>query len=590
MAIKVSSFEDVSRLIAGNPLRNFPSQSKGRDRLFPVPRPRISTNRTIPADASFFCIGACFARGVEKALTSAGRKVLSSRTGLGLPGSVEEQFSRYNVFNLDVGMNEVRWALGAHEAPWDAPLVKVGENHTDLQLHWAFAHPEDEARDFRKLYNDSFKPIVDADVIVLAVAGIRQWFDRETGIYINSMPPAALVRTYPGRFEMHEFDVEGCAERLESAIRIIRENCPRDPLILVAVAPVWQPMSTSAGDALVDQMKVKATQRVAVEKVCATHEGVEYLPALENAMLGDFRYGFLDNSPNHTSQHLAERVVADMIQDFGADDSRHAVFTARAHAEAAIMAGDPARAVALCETVAEMGAASAEFSQVYSRALVQSGRISDAVNYLVDALESGVPEQPQRIWHSAVQIVRPVDTDLIDRLRVEGSKIGADLRYLDVKLSSSAGAGKEVRTAIAEAAKHCSQGDHEAALIRLDQISDKRGTMLPLVREKFDGLVLRALLSAGRRAEAVSRMIDSLKSDEDPSGKMFSQLCWAMRSIPAQQMLPLMDELEAFGQAHFSEEQRTSGPVHSGLERLRTVRKKLELRGHSKSRTDEALP
>lgn len=65
MAIRVSSYEEVSRLIAGNPLRNFPSQSKGRDRLFPVPRPRITTTRTIPPDASFFCIGSCFARSIE---------------------------------------------------------------------------------------------------------------------------------------------------------------------------------------------------------------------------------------------------------------------------------------------------------------------------------------------------------------------------------------------------------------------------------------------------------------------------------------------------------------------------------------------
>ena len=86
MAIRVSSYEEVSRLIAGNPLRNFPSQSKGRDRLFPVPRPRITTTRTIPPDASFFCIGACFARAVEESLTAAGRTVLSSKTGLGMPG------------------------------------------------------------------------------------------------------------------------------------------------------------------------------------------------------------------------------------------------------------------------------------------------------------------------------------------------------------------------------------------------------------------------------------------------------------------------------------------------------------------------
>lgn len=578
MGIKVSSFDEVSRLISGNPLRNFPSQSKGRDRLFPVPRPRITTSRTIPADAKFFCIGACFARAVERALAAAGRTVLSSQTGLGLPGSVEEQFNRYNVFNLDVGMNEVRWALGVHDAPWDAPLVRMGENHTDLQLHWAFAHPEEKARQYRKMYNDSFKSIVDADVVVLAAAGIRQWFDRQTGIYVNAMPPGSLIKAYPGRFELHEFDVEGCADRLRFAIRTIRDNCPRAPLILVGVAPVWQPMSLTSGDSLIDQLKVKATQRLAVDDVCAEQDGVEYLPAMENALLGDFQFGFLDNSPNHTSPHLAERVVSDLLEDYGADDHGPAILSARSHGEAALMAGDPARALALCEPVATAGAANSDFALLYARALSRSGRTSDAITYLVEAIGQRGASQPERLWLAAVQLLRPDEAELAERLRSVGERIGADLRYLEARLTPRSQQDGTVRKALTDAALAMRERDFERALAALEAAKEWRRDLLPMTRDRYDIMKLQSLAGLKRFRLAVEGTVAALREDDQPSPTLFKQACVTLGKSLVPENLVLIDALERIGVERFSEEQQSEGAVHTGMEKLRSVRKKVTQR------------
>lgn len=151
MGIKVSSFDEVSRLISGNPLRQFPTMTKGRERLFPYARPRVTGAPVIARDARFFLIGACFARSLGRSLSAAGRTVLSVQGEEDVPGVVQEQFNRYNVFNLDVGMNEVKWALDAHEVPIDAALVELRGQWIDSQKHWAFAYPEDEARAYRQL-------------------------------------------------------------------------------------------------------------------------------------------------------------------------------------------------------------------------------------------------------------------------------------------------------------------------------------------------------------------------------------------------------------------------------------------------------
>lgn len=577
MAIRVSSYEEVTRLIAGNPLRNFPSQSKGRDRLFPVPRPRITTGRTIPADAGFFCLGACFARTVEISLAAAGRRVLSSRIGLGMPGSVEEQFNRYNVFNLDAGMNEVRWALGVHDAPADAPLVKVGHEYADLQLHWAFAHPEDEARHYRKLYNDTFRSIADADVVILAAAGIRQWLDRETGLYINAMPPGALMRAYPDRFEMHEFDVDGCAERLRFAVNVIRENCPRNPLILLAVAPVWQPLSLAAGDSLLDQFKVKATQRLAVERICAEFEGVEYLPALENALLGDFRYGYVDNSPNHTSQNLAHRVVADMLADYGAEDEAQQVLAARAFADAALTAGDPQKALELCQKVAAVGARDPDFSRVFARSLSGVGRQSDAIGFLLDAIEQGNAADPQRQFQMAVQLVKPTDTEIIERLRSVGATIAADDRYLTERLVPRENAS-DLREAIVRAAQQLKSRDFPAVITALEGIEDRRSTLLPRARERFDLMMLQAMRGLDDVGGATRMVARRMQEGEAHAPVLLKQVAALLSRSRSPDDIALIDELQDIAEAAFSTEQKQSGDAHAGLEKLKTARKKLQLR------------
>lgn len=577
MAIRVSSYEEVSRLIAGNPLRNFPSQAKGRDRLFPVPRPRITTGRTIPADASFFCIGSCFARSIEWALECAGRRVLSSRTGLGLPGSFEEQFNRYNVSNTDVALNEIKWSLGSHTAHINAPLVKISNLYADLQIHWSFAHSEDEAQAFRHIFSQSFKSIADADVVTIFVGSIRQWFDVQHGTYINSMPPAVLTRAYPGRFVMHEFDVEESANRLREAVRTISGASLKTQMIFLAVSPGWESLALSGDDALVDQVRSRAIQRAAVDIVCGEFENVLYLPAWDTALLGDALHTYEKASPSHVLQNLADRVVADILTQCIPDDDRGRVLSARAFGNAELMSGNPQRAVQLCEPHSVAGMSDPDFAPTFIRALAGVGRQADAIGFLLRSIEQGTASDPQRHWEMAVRLVKPTDTEIIARLRLVGAELGADERYLTERLAPRQDS-RDIQDAINEAAKHLKERNFASVLAVLRLVEDRRSTLLPRLRERYDLLMLQALRGSEDITGAALLVAKRLREEKEPSPILFKQVGSILTRSKSADDIGVIDELREIAEKVFSNEQKQSADIHAGFEKLKTARKRLQIR------------
>lgn len=515
MAIKVSSFDEVSRLISRNPLRNFPSQAKGRDRLFPYARPRVTGAPCLSEDARFFLIGACFARSLGNALADAGRCVLSVQGEEDVPGVVREQFNRYNVFNLDVGMNEVKWALEAHDSPIDAALVEVRGQWIDSQKHWAFAYPRDEARQYRRAYNRSYAGIADADVVVLALASHRQWFDNETGIYINTMPARSLTSAYPGRFELHEFDPAAAADRLRAAVDTIGRLCPRRPEIFVCIAPVWHATSLTDGDSLSDELHSRAVQRVAAETVVGGYPNVHYLPALEAALLGDFDLNFITSNPTHNTQNLADRVIADLLADTGATDEPARVFSVRAHAEASLAAGDAVNAGAMIEAYCADPSArvTPALVRTHTNALRRSGRKVDAVAFVISTLLTASEAERAQLWRLALELSPGLPSDVITALRQAGLETGMDVAELDQVTRTIGSEERELRTALAQFARAVKAGDQAGALELAGQLFTRREAMPDRQRAQFDVSVLRIKRKTLGDAAAIDHALSLLDAD-----------------------------------------------------------------------------
>ncbi|WP_198026326.1 GSCFA domain-containing protein [Paracoccus sphaerophysae] len=576
MAIKVSSFDEVSRRIAGNALRSYPTSRKGRERLFPVPRPRLNCREALPKTASFFVIGSCFARSVEWALECAGRRVLSSRTGLGMPGSLEEQFNRYNTANVDVALNEIKWCAGIHSASPDAPLVPLGNEVVDLQLHWSFAHSEKQAKQFRKIYRESFRPALTADALIILAGGTRQWFDSEHETYINGMPPSALSAAHPGRFLLHEFDVAACADRLREAVTTIQNNSLAKPSFFLAVSPGWEILSLSGDDALVDQVRGRSIQRAAIEEVCQDLPCTTYLPALDAALLGDNVHTYLERSPSHATQNLADRIVSALLIDTGTGDEEGArMLAARARAQVALACDLAEEAVRECRAFLETDStADADFCQLYQRALLKTGGHEELAEFSLFLLESGNSAVPNRDWQYCTAARGSRSPELMERLNAMAKKYGFDSADVVKSRSSQSAADKSVSKALAQWHALRRNNLFDDAKAALDQVVAYRAEIAEELRYRLDTAMARSMRDASNEAGVVEWFIDLLQSDHLPDTRVLQQVSFVAARIGS---LEQLERMEA-GLNRYSSTPRDSASFDSATQQLKTGKKKARIR------------
>lgn len=528
--MKIYSFEEVAQRMSGNRLRQFPGAQKGRNRLFPVPRPRIDCPPSICDGSSFFVIGACFARSIEKGLKEAGRTVLSSQVGLGMEGSEEDQLTRYNVSGLDIAMNEIRWALDAHSVPNNASLMPFRGEILDLQLHWSFAHNEEKALKFRKIYNTSFKPITEADVIVLTLSNTRQWFDRHSRIYINTMPSGSMRDEYPGRFELHEFSGSDIACKITHMLDLIRENSEKLPSFLIGVSPVYQANSPSSGDALTDLFNIKAVLRSAVQEVCQQAEDVAYLPCLEAGVMSDFTYSYMPSSPNHAAPILAERVVADALHDMGVKDSRFEQYRARVFAETALMAGDFDSAIALCEpSIPKDEVADPALILIYTEALAKAKRSNEAMPLLLDFLSRSNSEERPAIWNRAVNLLNTKQLDDVEILYEFASGLNVDTRLLTDRLSDKSEEVSEAGKSLTEAINLIKAERADEALGVLESIAHLTEVLPVKMKEIFLLSKFRALWGAREHSRLLSDASRYLATERPVSAQVFLDIVRIVR-------------------------------------------------------------
>jgi hypothetical protein len=317
VTVKVVTADQAFANAAKNKNRRYPTANVGKRRLIPFAHPTITTERRIPSNATFFVAGDCYARSVEKALLTAGKEVLSSPTNLDLPGNARDQFNRYTIYNLDSVYNEFNWALRPDDEAMNASLIESGGELVDLQIHWTFGHAPKLALQYRKTFASSFARAAEADVIILVAGGVEQWYDNETGLYINGMAPSNLIAEYPGRFDLHILDIEDCIATLQKTCELlISTSKKKNPLILIANTPGADTSTFMQNDALQEHMYSRAVQRIAVEKFVNQVDYAEYLPAMEHVFLSERRTVYLENSYNHIRQGSVERTISDMLLQY----------------------------------------------------------------------------------------------------------------------------------------------------------------------------------------------------------------------------------------------------------------------------------
>lgn len=250
-------------------------------------RPKFTLTRQM----SFFLIGSCFARGLERILSIRGLDVRSVSQEFNRwetqyeKGSALGTTNRYNTASI---LNEFVWNVETNEGLKPETLIaRPGGLYFDPHATPTIgAGTLEDQMARRGIWERLCSEISSADVVVITLGLVEVWYDRETELYMNATPDARMAAEYPGRFEMHILNYTDNMANLERVRGILMAHNPAARIILT-VSPVPLIKTFSGEDIVVANTYSKNTLRAVAGDFARVHDNVDYFPSYEIALHSD---------------------------------------------------------------------------------------------------------------------------------------------------------------------------------------------------------------------------------------------------------------------------------------------------------------
>ncbi len=259
-------------------------------RLLPMCRPSFEPSFSFTRDDQVFTIGSCFARNIEKHLIAEGFNVAAAEfEQMCARNGVKTRPSTLNKFCVFSILNELKWALVPGEEFPEKSITEVKENKfLDLQLAPGLLPADwDTMLGIRNTVSEYIKMIRTSKVIVVTLGLAEAWFDKEYGLYTNSMPLRPTVAREPDRFDLHVLEYNEIVDCLRQILALLEEYGHPDFRMLLTVSPVALSTTMSGRDAMVANSYSKSVQRAAVETIFRENARVDYIPSYESITLSD---------------------------------------------------------------------------------------------------------------------------------------------------------------------------------------------------------------------------------------------------------------------------------------------------------------
>ncbi len=320
MAIEIISGEDVwSTLVKKNKYQRWPNRQMP-ERLYPIATPCTQANFKIHRNEKIFCIGSCFAQEISETLHRQDFNVLSLFQDL--PKSPNRNkmdasiFHKYNVASI---YNELAWALNpATPYHHENALIEVSNQlWQDYQLMGPdYSDDESFAKLFREAFNQAFKRVKEADVVILTLGLSEVWFDKHTQLYLNRTASPETVRCYPGRFELHVFDYGQTLSYLEETYQLLATYLKPSFRLLITVSPIPLSVTFRQQDVLTASAYSKAVLRAAVEQFLCNKANVNYFPSYEFVVLSNPAVVWREDDFRHVNSQFVDYIMANVMAQF----------------------------------------------------------------------------------------------------------------------------------------------------------------------------------------------------------------------------------------------------------------------------------
>ena len=395
----------------GNAQRRYPAPDRDGDRLYPLASPVASPSFSIGRDDTVFAIGSCFARNVEKALASAGKRVLSQEFDLGEIGeSIGDAANFYNKYSIHSVVNELRWALERDTFPGADVLYRMGENrYMDAQLGMArLDFDEDTILAFRHRYLDAMAQAAEADVVIVTLGYVETWYDTKLGLYLNVSPPMQAIRAEPERFEFRVLSYADVMEGLRALHALLLKHRTKPLKMLITVSPVPLLATFRDMDVLVANAYSKSVQRAALDEFTLGLEGVDYFPSYEFVTLSNPTVAWSRNDYRHVSGEIVQRIMSEVLTKYveGDDGEEMTADGLLASVRMLLKLEDHEEALATCAAHRDLADASPEVLILESTAARKLERLEDSFDILSKVTEIA-PARPDAL-ERMIMLCRPL--------------------------------------------------------------------------------------------------------------------------------------------------------------------------------------
>mmetsp|Transcript_23218 Transcript_23218/g.39867 ORF Transcript_23218/g.39867 Transcript_23218/m.39867 type:complete len:342 (-) Transcript_23218:10798-11823(-) len=246
---------------------------------------------TLSKDMSFFLIGSCFARGLERILSIRGLDVRSVSSEFDNwetqyeKGSALGTTNRYNTASI---LNEFHWNVETDTGLEASTLIQKSDGlYFDPHATQTIAPGSlDDQMARRSIWSRMCSEIARVDVVVITLGLVEVWYDRETGVYMNAAPDPRLAAQYPDRFEFHILNYNDNMDNLERIYAILKGRNPGAKIILT-VSPVPLLKTFSGQDVVIANTYSKNTLRAVAGDFVRGKPDADYFPSYEIAMHSD---------------------------------------------------------------------------------------------------------------------------------------------------------------------------------------------------------------------------------------------------------------------------------------------------------------
>lgn len=388
--MKIISAPDAVQTMRGNKLRKFPSRGKFQERMKPFARPEIKQSYDLPSQPSCFMIGGCLARAFERSANWMGLPVLSAHYAL---QQKIPEFTPPLTFHKPLiasAENEIDWFLDEPADGGVSSLVDLNGELIDMQISPQFSHKAEKAAQLRRLYNKTYRGILEADLIFLNLGSTECWFDNQTGVYVNGLPPGQFLNHQPERFSLHVWgvdDIRGCVERI---VRKVNNHRPERPaMFVVCVSPVAVGFGYGPHDQLIADTWAKSVAHVAAMAIAEELPEVAYGPIYEFATLTDRSLIYSKTILDHLNFDCVDRFMGAFLRTNGANPAAASALETRGLAWGYMEANYAQKAAEVIDKHIDRFGQDARLSVQHARALYSSGRKDEALNTYIHHAEHG---------------------------------------------------------------------------------------------------------------------------------------------------------------------------------------------------------